>query len=66
LSDLAGYTVFYGNAPRQYQNSVDLTGAGTDSVVLQGFTAGTWYFAIKSKNVAGVVSDYSGEVSATL
>ena len=66
LTDLAGYTVFYGNASRQYSTSLRLTGAGTNSVVIEGFASGTWYFTIKSVNNAGVESDYGGEVVAQL
>jgi hypothetical protein len=66
LTDLAGYTVFYGTASRQYATSLRLSGAGTNSVVLEGFTAGTYYFTIKSVTNAGVESDYAGEVVAVL
>jgi hypothetical protein len=66
LTDLAGYTVFYGKTSRSYSNSLRVAGAGTDSAVIQGLSAGTWYFAIKSRNVMGVESAYSGEVKAVL
>lgn len=66
LTDLAGYVVSYGTASRQYQASVQVAGAGASSVVIDGLTAGTWYFSIRSRNNAGVESDYSGEVSAVL
>ena len=66
LSDLAGYTVFYGMASRAYSASIKLSGAAASSVVIEGLAAGTWYFSIKSTNVTGVESDYSGEVVAVL
>ncbi len=66
LSDLAGYTVFYGMASRAYSASIKLSGAAASSVVIEGLAAGTWYFSIKSTNVSGVESDYSGEVVAVL
>jgi Putative Ig domain len=66
LTDLAGYTVFYGNASRQYSTSMRLTGAGTNSVVVEGLAPGSYYFSIKSINNAGVESDYAGEVVAQL
>lgn len=66
LTNLAGYTLFYGNASRQYQASVRVPDAGTTSVVLEGLAPGTWYFAIRSFNNTGLESDYSGEVSANL
>jgi hypothetical protein len=66
LTDLAGYTVSYGNTPGSYSTSLTLTGGATTSAVVEGLAAGTWYFVIKSRNTAGVESDYSGEVAAAL
>ena len=66
LTDLAGYKVFYGTASRVYSKSVKLAGAGVTSVVIEGLTAGTWYFAMKSYDTAGVESAYSGEVKVSL
>jgi len=66
LTNLAGYIVSYGTASRSYSTTLQLTGAGMNSVVLEGFAPGTYYFTIKSTNNAGVESDYSGEVVAQL
>jgi hypothetical protein len=66
LTDLAGYVVSYGNAPGTYSTSLPLTGASTTSVTVEGLSAGSWYFAIKSRSATGVESDYSGEVVAVL
>lgn len=66
LTDLAGYKVFYGTGPGQYVASVTVPGGAINSAVMAGLTPGTWYFAIKSVNSAGVESDFSGEVSAVL
>ena len=66
LTDLAGYKVFYGTATRVYPKSVKLAGAGVTSVVIEGLTAGTWYFAMKSYDTSGVESAYSGEVKVSL
>ena len=65
LTDLAGYTVSYGDAPGAYSTSLKLS-AATTSVVVEGLGAGKWYFAIKSRNTSGVESEYSSEVVATL
>jgi len=65
LTDLAGYKIFYGSKPRQYSTSVRLPMA-SNSAVIDGLTAGPWYFAIKSINGSGVESNYSGEVKAVL
>lgn len=66
LTDLAGYRVFYGTAPRTYSKSLAVTGANIRSVELQDLPAGEWYFAIRSVNKAGALSDLSGEVRAVL
>lgn len=66
LTNLSGYTVSYGNAPGSYSTSLTLTGAAITSVVIEGLSAGKWYFAIKSRNTTGVESEYSGEVVAAL
>jgi hypothetical protein len=65
LTNLAGYRVFYGQASRRYSKTVSLP-AGARSVVVDGLSAGTWYFAIKSINTSGVLSGYSGEVRVVL
>ncbi len=66
LTDLSGYRVSYGTDSREYSSSVAVPGVAANSVELEGLTAGTWYFAIKSINRAGVESDFSGEVRAKL
>jgi Putative Ig domain len=65
LTDLAGYTVSWGRQSGNYTNSADL-GAGVTSFVVENLSAGTWYFAMRAYNTAGVHSDYSGEASSTV
>lgn len=66
LTDLAGYAVSYGTASHSYTTTINVVGAGSTSVVIEGLESGTWYFAMKSENVPGVQSDYTGEVVAVL
>jgi hypothetical protein len=66
LNDLAGYTIYYGKTSRSYGTSIKVPGASANSVVIEGLTTGTWYFAIKSYTTTGLESDFSGEASATL
>jgi hypothetical protein len=66
LTDLAGYTVLYGTASRQYSTSLNISGASTNAAVLEGLTAGTWYFAVQAVNSQGIKSDFSEERSKTL
>jgi hypothetical protein len=66
LSDLAGYLVSYGTASHQYQSTLTVPGGATSSISIEGLAPGTWYFAVRSYNVVGTDSDYSGEVSVVL
>ena len=66
LTDLAGYKVSYGNVSQQYSTTISAAGAGTTSLVIEGLAPGTWYFSMKSYTNAGVDSDYTGEVRASL
>jgi hypothetical protein len=65
LNDLGGYKVYYGTTSHQYSTTLTVPGAGASSVVIQGLTAGTWYFSVKSYTTTGVESDFSGEATAT-
>lgn len=66
LTDLAGYRIYYGTAPRTYSNVLSVSDAAVQSAELQGLASGSWYFAIRSVNQAGAMSDLSAEVRATL
>ena len=66
ITDLAGYLVSYGTAPRSYTVSLPINGASINNVTIEGLEAGTYYFAVKAVNAAGTVSDYSNEASKSL
>lgn len=66
ITNLAGYRVSYGTAPASYTATVGVTGATVRSVVIEGLTAGTWYFAVRAVTSTGVVSNFSNEARATL
>lgn len=66
VTDLAGFKVFYGTASGQYSSTLSLPSTSMNSVVIEGLTAGTWYFAVKAVNAAGVESAYSAEASKLL
>ena len=56
LTDLAGYTVYYGTSPDQLTHSVKITNAGLSAYTIPELTSGTWYFAISAYSKAGVES----------
>jgi fibronectin type 3 domain-containing protein len=63
--DLAGYKVYYGTASRNYTNTVTL-GLVTTYTVTNVFYDITTYFAVTAFNSAGLESEFSNEVSATV
>jgi hypothetical protein len=66
LTDLAGYTIVYGTTSDALDHSVQVTGSGTTSYVVQGLGQGTWYFAIMSNTSSGETSSLSNIQSATI
>jgi hypothetical protein len=66
LTNLAGYRIYYGADTSAMTSMVQVVGASTTSYVVQNLTPGTYYFAIKSYNIAGTESDLSGVVSTTI
>ena len=66
LSDLAGYTVYYGSSPSNLTQSVKITNPGLTAYTLSNLSSGTWYFAVTSYSSAGTESTRSGVVSATI
>jgi hypothetical protein len=67
LTDLAGYRVYYGTAPRSVQSydySVDIgnfTGA-----VISNLSKGDWYFAVTAYDTSGNESTFSSEVKKSI
>jgi len=66
LTNLAGYTVYYGTSPDNLNQSVKVTNAGLSAYTVTNLTSGTWYFAVTSVSAAGVESSRTGVVSTTI
>src|SRR6266702_4720428 len=62
LTNLAGYTVYYGTSPDELTESVKVSNPGVATYVLSNLASGTWYFAVTAYSSAGVESDRSGVV----
>ncbi|HEY0938829.1 MAG TPA: putative Ig domain-containing protein [Steroidobacter sp.] len=58
LTNLAGYRVLYGRNSASL-DQVREVGSNMSSYTITGLTSGTWYFAVKAFNSAGVESDVS-------
>jgi hypothetical protein len=62
LKDLAGYKIYYGNASRRYDGSIDV--GNVTITVVSNLTDGlTYYFSITAYDTSGNESGYSNEVS---
>jgi ABC-type oligopeptide transport system substrate-binding subunit len=66
LTDLSGYRIYYGMNPDDLTQTVQLSGLGLQTYVIDDLGTGTWYFAIKAVTSAGVESALSDVVSKTI
>ena len=66
LTNLAGYTVYYGTSPDNLTQSVKVSNPGLTAYTVSNLTSGTWYFAVASYSSAGVESTLSGVISTTI
>ena len=66
LTNLAGYTVYYGTDRNDLSQSVKVSNPGLASYTVTGLTSGTWYFAVTSYSADGVESTRTTTVSTTI
>ncbi len=66
LTNLAGYTVYYGTSPDNLAQSVKVTNPGLTAYTVTGLTSGTWYFAVTSYSASGVESNRTNTVSTKI
>ena len=66
LTNLAGYTVYYGTSPDNLAQSVKVSNPGLTAYAVTGLSSGTWYFAVTSYSSTGVESTRTGTVSTTI
>jgi hypothetical protein len=66
LTNLAGYTVYYGTSPDNLSQSVKVTNPGLTAYSVTGLTSGTWYFAVTSVTTDGVESARTSTVSTKI
>jgi hypothetical protein len=66
LTNLAGYTVYYGTSPGDLSQSVKVTNPGLTAYSVTNLPSGTWYFSVTSYSAAGVESARTGTVSTTI
>ena len=66
LTDLAGYHIYYGMNPAQLPLEVILNGAALTTYVVNGLTAGVYYFAVTAFSSQGTESVLSDVVTKTI
>ena len=64
LTDLAGYTIYYGTSSLNYTVSIDVGNVTTYKI--DNLSPGTYYFSVTAYDTAGNESDFSNEVSKTI
>jgi hypothetical protein len=66
LTNLAGYTVYYGSSPDNLSKSVKVSNAGVATYTVTGLASGTWYFAVTSYSADGVESARTSTVTTKI
>jgi hypothetical protein len=66
LTDLAGYRIYYGNAPGDYVNTITIDNSFMSSYLIENLGESDWYFAMTAFNSLAIESDYSNEVYTTI
>jgi ABC-type glycerol-3-phosphate transport system substrate-binding protein len=66
LTNLSGYVIYYGTSASAMTQTIDVNTVGILTYVVDNLSAGTWYFQIVAVNAAGVQSNPSVTVSASI
>ena len=62
LTNLAGYTIYYGRMSGIYDYQIDVNNPGILTYVIENLVSGDWYFALAAYDSEGIESDRSNEV----
>jgi hypothetical protein len=66
LNNLAGYRIVYGTNPNSLTQTIQIANPTATTYVVEGLTAGTWYFAVRSYTTGGSESANSGVANKTI
>ena len=66
LTDLAGYTINYGNSPSAMNQTVRISSPTGTSYTIQNLSAGSWYFSVTAQTSVGTTSPASNVASVTI
>lgn len=63
LNDLAGYKIYYGSAPGQYEEQLRVDNPSISTYVVGDLSPTTYYFAATAYNSRGLESDFTNEIA---
>ncbi len=66
LTDLAGFKIYFGIFPGEYDNSITVNNVGLSSYLVENLGAADWFFVVTAFNSSGIESGYSKEVFKTI
>ena len=66
LINLAGFKIYFGIFPGEYDNSITVSNAGLSSFLVDNLGAADWFFVVTAINSSGIESAYSKEVFKTI
>ena len=64
--DLAGYVIYWGTEPGNYDQQVRIDNVGLTAYVVDSLHPATYYFTATAFNTAGIESEYSNEVTRSV
>lgn len=62
LAEIAGYKIYYGPKPNNYNSSVNIKDGSADGYTFRGFQAGTYFFSLTTYDTDGRESRLSPPV----
>jgi hypothetical protein len=66
LTDLAGFTLRYGNSAGNYPNTINISNPGVTTYRVENLARGTYYFVIAAYDSNDLESSYTNPLSATI
>ena len=66
LTDLAGYRVYWGREPGNWENSVTVPNPGVATYVVEQLMPAQWHFVVTAYTSSGIESAYSRSTSKTI
>ena len=62
LTDLAGFKIYYGTFPGEYDQTITINNPGLSSYLVENLASSDWFFVMTAFNSSGIESAYSAEV----